>query len=94
MQATKGEEYSSHWFLTSALDWVSGQRHARPRFTPGKYPPVPIRQEGEWASELVWTQRLEEKPLALSGIGSRSSSLYSDTTDRTTPALYDIIYTP
>jgi hypothetical protein len=28
MQATSGEEYSSYSFLTSALDGVSGQRHA------------------------------------------------------------------
>jgi hypothetical protein len=35
---------------------VSGQRHA-----PGKRPPVPIVQEAGWASEPVWTQRLEEK---------------------------------
>jgi hypothetical protein len=30
------------------------------RVTPGKGPPVPIVQEVGWASELVWTQRLEE----------------------------------
>jgi hypothetical protein len=28
---------------------------------PGKGPPVPIVQEAGWASEPVWTQRLEEK---------------------------------
>jgi hypothetical protein len=39
----------------------------RPRFTPGKGPPVPIVQEAEWASESVWTQRLEEKLLASAG---------------------------
>jgi hypothetical protein len=34
----------------------------RPRFYPrGKGPPVPIVQEAGWASEPVWTQRLEEK---------------------------------
>jgi hypothetical protein len=26
--------------------------------------PVPIVQEAGWASELVWTQRLEEKSIA------------------------------
>jgi hypothetical protein len=31
---------------------------------PGKGPPVPIVQEANWASELVWTQRLEEKSFA------------------------------
>jgi hypothetical protein len=39
----------------------------RPRFTPGKGPPVPIVQEAGWASELVRTQRLEEKNFASSG---------------------------
>jgi hypothetical protein len=33
----------------------------RPRFTPGNGPTVPTVQEAAWASELVWTQRLEEK---------------------------------
>jgi hypothetical protein len=33
----------------------------RPRFTPGKGPPVPIVQEVGWAPEPVWTQRIEEK---------------------------------
>jgi hypothetical protein len=37
---------------------------ARPRFTPGKGPPVAIGQEAGWASELVWTERLEEKSFA------------------------------
>jgi hypothetical protein len=27
-------------------------------------PPVPIGEDGEWASELVWTQRLQEKSSA------------------------------
>jgi hypothetical protein len=36
----------------------------RPRFTPWKGPPVPIVQEAGWASDLVWTQRLEEKSFA------------------------------
>jgi hypothetical protein len=39
---------------------VSGQRHA-----PGKGPPVPIVQEAGWASEPVWTQRLQEKLFGL-----------------------------
>jgi hypothetical protein len=33
----------------------------QPCFTPRKGPPVSIVQEARWASELVWTQRLEEK---------------------------------
>jgi hypothetical protein len=37
---------------------------SRPRLTPGKGPQVSIVQEAWWASELVWTQRLEEKSFA------------------------------
>jgi hypothetical protein len=36
----------------------------QPVFTPGKRSPVPIVQEAGWASEPVWTQRLEEKSFA------------------------------
>jgi hypothetical protein len=39
----------------------------RPRFTPGKGPQLPIVQEAGWASELVWTQKLEEKSFASPG---------------------------
>jgi hypothetical protein len=38
-----------------------------PSFTPGKGPPVLIGQEAGWASELVWTQRLEEKSFVSAG---------------------------
>jgi hypothetical protein len=51
----------SYSFMTSALLW--GKRSAsRPGrvLPPWKGPPVPIGQEAGWASELVWTQRLEE----------------------------------
>jgi hypothetical protein len=37
----------------------------RPRFVPGKGPPVPIVQEAGWALELVWTHSLEEKSFRL-----------------------------
>jgi hypothetical protein len=41
---------------------VSGQHHAVATLYPrGKDPPIPTGQEAGWASELVWTQRLEEK---------------------------------
>jgi hypothetical protein len=51
---------------------VSGQRHAPAALYPqGKGPPVPIVQEAEWASEPVWTKRLEEK--FLSPAGDRTS---------------------
>jgi hypothetical protein len=44
---------------------VSGQRHAPASLLPpGKVPPVPIEQEAGWASEMVWTLRLEEKSFA------------------------------
>jgi hypothetical protein len=44
---------------------VSGQRHAPAALLPpGKGPPVPIVQDAGWASEPVWTQRLEEKSFA------------------------------
>jgi hypothetical protein len=36
----------------------------QPRFTPWKGPPIPTVQEARWASELVWTQRLEAKSVA------------------------------
>jgi hypothetical protein len=62
--------YSSYSFMTSALDggeWsVSCPGCALP---PGKESPVPTGQEAGWASEKVWTQRLEEKSfLPLPGI--------------------------
>jgi hypothetical protein len=40
---------------------VSGQRHAPAALKPRERIPVPIVQEAGWASEPVWTQRLEEK---------------------------------
>jgi hypothetical protein len=48
---------------------VSGQCHAPAALYPREMtpPPVPIGQEAEWASELVRTQRLEEKSFASAG---------------------------
>jgi hypothetical protein len=44
---------------------VNGQRHAPAALYPqGKDPPVPIVQEAGWASELVWTQRIQKKSFA------------------------------
>jgi hypothetical protein len=40
---------------------------ARPRFTPGEKPTVPVVEEAGWAPEPVWTQRLEEKSSASVG---------------------------
>jgi hypothetical protein len=46
----------------------------------GKGPPVPIVQESGWASEPVWTQRLQEKSFApagdRTGRPARSKTLY------------------
>jgi hypothetical protein len=46
--------------------WIgdSGQRHALAACCPRKGPPIPNGQEAGWASELVWTQRIEEKSFA------------------------------
>jgi hypothetical protein len=44
---------------------VSGQRHAPAALYPWKGPPVPIVLEAGWASELVWTQKLEKKSFRL-----------------------------
>jgi hypothetical protein len=75
--------YSSYSFTTSALDGVSGQHHAPAALYPRERTPVPIVQEAGWASEPVWTQRLEEKSFVCAGIepGSpgrpvRSQTLY------------------
>jgi hypothetical protein len=60
---TKGEKrYSSYSFLTSAIDGVSSQLHAPDDFTTSTHV-----QETGWASELVWTQRLEEKSFVSAG---------------------------
>jgi hypothetical protein len=60
--------YSSYSFLTLALDggeWsVSCPSCA---LALGKGPLVPNVQEAEWAPELVWIQRVEEKSFASAG---------------------------
>jgi hypothetical protein len=61
---------------TSALDggeW-STSRPVR-ALPPGVGPPILIVQEARRTPEPVWTQRLEEKSSALSGIEPRSSSM-------------------
>jgi hypothetical protein len=68
---------------------VSGQRHA-----PGKDPTVPIVQEAGWASELVWTQRLEEKSFAPAEDRTpiaRSSSPLPDTILTELPGSYFLV---
>jgi hypothetical protein len=44
---------------------VSGQRHAPAALKPRERTPVPIVQGAGWASESVWTPRLEEKSFRL-----------------------------
>jgi hypothetical protein len=57
--------YSSYSLSNSALDGMSGQRHAPSRaLVPVKGLPVTIVQGAGSAPELVWTQRLEEKSSA------------------------------
>jgi len=66
---TKRKICSSYSFLPSAIDegkWLAS-RVGR-TLLQGKGPPVPIVQEAGWASVLVWTQRLEEKSFASTGI--------------------------
>jgi hypothetical protein len=58
--------YSSYSFSTSAQDWGewSASRPGR-TLAPGKGSPVHSVQEAGWASEPVWTQKLEEKSFRL-----------------------------
>jgi hypothetical protein len=54
--------------MTSALDGGEWLAPRPSRALPlGKGPMGPIGQEAGWAPELVWTQRLEENPLASAG---------------------------
>jgi hypothetical protein len=78
-----GWRYSSYSFLTSALDggeWsVSRPSRALPW---GKDPWYPLGLEAGWASELVWTHRLEEKSFA----SVRDRTVARHYTDWATPA--------
>jgi hypothetical protein len=59
-------KYSSYLFPISALDGSEWSALRRGRVLAlGKGPPVPIVQEAGWASEPVWTQRLDEKSFRL-----------------------------
>jgi hypothetical protein len=54
------------WFSTTRHEGAWGKRYSSysfttSRFTPGKRTLVPIVEEAGWASELVWTERPEEK---------------------------------
>jgi hypothetical protein len=74
----RGKEAQLLLILDHGTRWgewsASRPGHALP---PGKGPPVPIVQEAGWATEPVWTQRLEEKSFASAGYRTsiaRSSS--------------------
>jgi hypothetical protein len=56
---------SHHDLGTRGGEW-SASRPGR-ALPPGKGPPVPTVQEAGWASEPVWTQRIEEKSFAAAG---------------------------
>jgi hypothetical protein len=49
----------------------------RPPFTPGKGSPLPIGLESGWTSELVWTQKLEEKTFVSARRSNPGCSIYS-----------------
>jgi hypothetical protein len=61
-----GEEVQFLLILDLGTRWGewSASRPGR-ALSPGKGPPVPIVQKAGWASEPVWTQRLEEKSSCL-----------------------------
>jgi hypothetical protein len=61
----------------------------RPRFTPGKGPPVAIGEEAVWTSDVIWTQRLEE--ISFASVGDQTpvvQSVVRDYTDWATPTLF------
>jgi hypothetical protein len=85
--------YSSYSFLTSAQDWGewSASRLGR-SLPPGKAPAAPSVQEAGWASEPVWTYRLEEKSYA--SVGDLTPFIHSVVrhyTDWATPAPYKVV---
>jgi hypothetical protein len=58
--------YSSYSFSTSSLDGGEWSVSCLGRtLAPGKRPQIPIVQEAGWVSELVWTQRLQDKSFHL-----------------------------
>jgi hypothetical protein len=62
MQAPKGrvDIAPTHSWPRYLMGWVVIVK-PQPHFTPGKGPSVSIGREAGWASEVVWTQRQEEK---------------------------------
>jgi hypothetical protein len=67
MQALKGKrKYSSYSILISALDWVSGQRHAPAAlYTRERAPSTPPPMDRKLRGPQCWSgQRLERKSFA------------------------------
>jgi hypothetical protein len=78
MQATRGEEIQLLLILDLGTRWVSSQRLAPAVHYPREKTPGTHWIEGWVGSELVWTQRLEEKSFASAGdraLVAMSSSL-------------------
>jgi hypothetical protein len=73
--AKSERKYSFYPFLALALDGVSGQHHAPAELSLLGKDPSTIGHETRWASELVWTQRVEEKFFTSTRIEPRMSSL-------------------
>jgi hypothetical protein len=61
----EGEEMYVLLILNLSTRWGEGSASLPDRASPyGKGPPVPTGQEAGWASDPVWTQRLEEQSFA------------------------------
>jgi hypothetical protein len=68
MEAQGGEEVQLLLIHDLGIRWGEWSESRPGRgLPPGKGTPVPIVQEGGWAPEPVWTQRLEEKSSAPAG---------------------------
>jgi hypothetical protein len=73
-----GRGRNSSLFLTSALEESEWSASRPAALYPLERTSVPITYEARWASELVWTQRLEKKFFASAGgwTAVRSQTLY------------------
>jgi hypothetical protein len=91
--ALEERRYSSYSFLTHGTrrGWVVS-RMTRLHLPPERSP-VPIVQEVGWAAELIWKQRVEEKPSAIvrdPGCQVCSQSLYWQSSRRRGECLIDL----
>jgi hypothetical protein len=77
MNGAYGERrYSSHSFLTSALEedeWSASRPSRNLPLEKGPPPRFPFLQKGGWATESVWMQSLEDKPPAC--VGDRTAAV-------------------